>query len=202
METKRQILFIHGGSAYENMEDFYEYLHTTPINLIKEKKWTELLKINLGENYDVIFPTMPIKHNANYMAWKIWFERHFKFINEEVILIGHSLGGTFLLKYLSENNFSKKILQLHLIAPAVFDDGLTSEKLLTFGFDVTKINTIYNICSDIHLWASRDDDCVTFKNSEIVKENLPSIEFHILENRGHFNSSEFPEILEVIKKAK
>ncbi len=197
---KKQILFIHGGSCYEKMEDLYEYLRTKPINLNKDKKWTELLNINLGENYEVISPTMPIKHNADYEAWKIWFERYVEFIEKEVILIGHSLGGTFVLKYLSENSFSKRISQLHLIAPAVFDDGLTSEKLLTFSFDITKINIISDICSDIHLWASKDDDCVSFENSERVKENLPSIEFHVFEDKKHFNDPTFPELLEVIKK--
>jgi len=199
---KKQILFIHGGESYENMEDFYEYLRMKPINLNKEKKWTELLGINLGEDYEVIYPIMPIKHNADYQAWKIWFERHLEFINYEFILIGHSLGGTFVLKYLSENNFLKKISQLNLVAPAVFDDGLTSEKLLTFNFDISKINIISEFCGDIHLWASKDDDCVAFENSERVKENLPNAEFHIFEDRKHFNGSTFPEILEVIKQAK
>ena len=52
---------------------------------------------------------MPCKFMVDYEAWKIWFERHFQFLQKEVILIGWSLGGRFLLKYLSENKFPFKI---------------------------------------------------------------------------------------------
>ena len=41
--------------------------------------------------------------NARYEEWKIWFERMIPFLNDNVILVGHSLGGIFFVKYLSEN---------------------------------------------------------------------------------------------------
>jgi len=175
---KKQVIFIHGGITFKKMEDFYKYLRITEI-------------------------TDPFKNKKKWTGWKIWFERHFDFIKDnEPILIGHSLGGTFLLKYLSENNFSKKIYQLHLAAPAVFDEDDSIEKLSTFEFDVKKITKIQDMCEEIHLWHSEDDNMVPFKNSEIVNENLPKAKFHILKDRGHFNQPSFPEILEVIKKVK
>jgi len=202
---KKQVIFIHGGITFLKMEDFYKYLRITEItDPFKSKKtWTDSLSVDLGENYEVMKPNMPFKYGADYEGWKIWFERHFDFIRDDgPILIGHSLGGTFLLKYLSENNFPKKIYQLHLVAPAVFDEDDSIEKLSTFKFDVKKITKIQDICEEIHLWHSEDDNMVPFKNSEIVNENLSKANFHILKDRGHFNQPSFPEILEVIKKAK
>lgn len=78
---------------------------------------------------------MPNGNNAQYIEWKIWFERLLPFLNDGVILIGHSLGGIFLAKYLSENNFSIKVRAAILIA-APFDalgmkESLSQFKLLS-----------------------------------------------------------------------
>jgi hypothetical protein len=59
---------------------------------------------------------MPAKQDADYIAWKIWFEKLFPFLQpENVILIGSSLGTIFLSKYLSENIFPRTIQSLHLV---------------------------------------------------------------------------------------
>ena len=201
---KKQIIFIRGGETFANKENFYKYLRTVTLDPYKEKKvWRDWLIEALKDTYDVLSPVMPAKQNSDYVAWKIWFERHFDFIfDEKPILVGHSLGATFLLKYLSENNFPKEIIQLHLVAPYVTDEGVEGEDIATFAFEIKDINKISNFCNDIHLWHSRDDAVVPFKNSEIVKENLPDANFHIFEDRGHFAQPIFIEILEVINKVK
>lgn len=202
---KKQILFIRGGECFDSKEDFYRFLRIAEINLIPEDKkhWRDEVIEKISDNYDSIVPTMPVRENSDYEAWKIWFERHLEFIyDESPIFLGTSLGGTFLLKYLSENNFSKKISQLHLVAPCVSDEGQELEKLGSFNFDVSKIDRIKNICNDIHVWHSKDDTNVPFFNSEIVMKNLPEASLHIFADRGHFNIESFPEIIEVIKNIK
>jgi predicted alpha/beta hydrolase family esterase len=202
MGNKKQIIFIRGGETFDNDEDFYEYLRTVkcnPYHTIKE--WRDWIIWALEETYDLICPLMPNKQSADYNAWKIWFERHFEFITDDKpVLIGHSLGGGFLLKYLSENDFPKKVSQLHLVAPYLENEGLYLERLNTFLFDLKKINKISDMCDEIHLWHSKDDNVVPFHNGELVKENIPSVEFHIFEDRGHFRQPAFPELLEVISK--
>lgn len=201
---KKQILFIRGGETFANKEDFYTFLKNKKIDPYEKRiYWRDELIDSLIEKYDSLVPNMPVQENSDYDAWKIWFEKYLDFIyDEQPILIGTSLGATFLLKYLSENSFSKKISQLHLIAPAVTDEGQELEKLASFEFEITKINKITEFCEDIHLWHSKDDIFVSFINGELVKKNLPSAEFHVFEDRGHFFMKTFPEILEVIKKAK
>jgi predicted alpha/beta hydrolase family esterase len=61
---------------------------------------------------------MPDTQNSYYPAWKIWFEKYFQYLGEnKLIVIGHSLGGIFLAKYLSENKFPRCIDSLHLVSP-------------------------------------------------------------------------------------
>lgn len=199
---KKQIIIIRGGETFANKEDFYKYLSTVELDPYEQKRnWRDWIIWALTETHDVLVPLMPAKQNSDYKAWKIWFERHLDFINDKnPVLIGSSLGGTFLLKYLSENNFPKNISQLHLVAPVVVDDGLNIEKLNTFEFDVKKINKIDKFCKEIHLWHSKDDETSPFKNSEIIKENLPNADFHVFKDRGHFRQPSFIEILEIINK--
>lgn len=202
MKTKKQIIFIRGGETFENKKDFYKYLKTVELDPYEQKKrWRDWIVWALSEKYDVITPLMPAKQNADYGSWKIWFERHFIFIKDkQPILIGHSLGATFLLKYLSENKFPKKISQLHLVAPVVFNDGIGLEKLSTFNFNVKKVDKILKICKEIHLWHSEDDPVCLFENSEIIKKEIPEVNFHVFKDRGHFGQPSFPEILEIINK--
>jgi hypothetical protein len=51
---------------------------------------------------------MPNPMNARYNEWKILFKKIVLLLDDNVILIGHSLGAIFLVKYLSENKFPKK----------------------------------------------------------------------------------------------
>jgi len=203
---KKQIIFIRGGECFANKEDFYTFLRTTKIYQYENennKHWRDEVIEKISDTYDSLVPDMPVRENSDYEAWKIWFERHLEYVyDENPIFVGTSLGGTFFLKYLSENNFSKKLLQLHLIAPCVTDEGQELEKLGSFEFDITKINKISSICKNIHLWHSKDDTNVPFLNGEIVKIHLPEACFHVFEDKGHFQVESFPEILEVIKQAK
>jgi predicted alpha/beta hydrolase family esterase len=66
---------------------------------------------------------MPNGRMASYTARKIWFEKLFPYLNDEkTILIGHSLGATFLLKYLSENIFPQSISKLCLVASSIDEE--------------------------------------------------------------------------------
>ncbi|KKT58327.1 MAG: hypothetical protein UW53_C0035G0009 [Candidatus Giovannonibacteria bacterium GW2011_GWA1_44_25] len=108
---KQQIVFIHGGETHDTYEQYVEYLKRSEFDPKKEsqKRWKHSLAENLGDGYEILMPQMPSKHNAKYNEWKIWFEKVTPFIKENAIFIGHSLGGIFLTKYLSENKFSKTI---------------------------------------------------------------------------------------------
>jgi len=202
---KKQIIFIKGGETFDNKEDFYRYFSELEFNLYEIRtSWRDWLTEILGETHEFIIPDMPARENADYNAWKIWFEKYLKYIKDDgVILIGYSLGTTFLLKYLSENIFSKKISQLHLVASCVTNEGITTlERLSTFEFNINEMKKIAGLCDDIHLWHSEDDQCAPYLNSKIIKEIIPSSLLHSFKNMGHLWQPEFPQILEVIKQSK
>jgi predicted alpha/beta hydrolase family esterase len=135
---------------------------------------------------------MPSKRNAKYIEWKIWFEKFFPFLKDDIILIGHSLGAIFLTKYLAENLLPSSIVQLHLVAGVFGCDG---------GFDILgKLDSIEKQCNQIFIYHSKDDFVVDFEDGKKYAQALPGAKFLIFEDKGHFLQSDFLELVENIEK--
>lgn len=74
------------------------------------------LRAVLGEDYEVLFPVVTEPESPSYHHWKTMLDHEFSKIHEPVILVGHSLGGSVLLKYLSEEQTSLQIEAMFLVA--------------------------------------------------------------------------------------
>lgn len=200
MKNKTQILYIHGGTTFKNRKDYLHYLKTREISLEKKKKWhRDYINQELGKKFEIIRPNMPLAENALYEDWKINFERFFPYLKDNVILIGGSLGGIFLAKYLSENKFPKKILSTYLVG-APFDDTCIGEDLVG-GFELKKDLSLFEKNSkNITLLFSQDDDSVPVEHGEKYRNKLKNSKIIIYKSKnGHFKISKFPEIVRMIK---
>jgi len=200
---KQQVVVIHGGTTFDTYEDYISYLKNKEISLDKlrlRKSWKNDLPGKLGDNFDVLLPRMPNGTNARYEEWKIWFERIIPFFNKGVILIGHSLGGMFLAKYLSENTFPKIIKAVLLIA-APFDDADSEESLADFKLP-SSLERFAQQVKIIYLIQSKDDPVVPFEQLKKYKQALPNVKTMIFSNREHFGQETFPEMVQLIKKLK
>ncbi|HPT08623.1 MAG TPA: alpha/beta hydrolase [bacterium] len=200
MESKKQIIFIHGGMTFKNKKDYFSYLRNKEISLDKKSKWSkEYLDKELGKKFQIIRPGMPLAQYANYKDWKIWFERYIPYLKNNVILIGVSLGGIFLAKYLSENNFPKKILATILVCPP-FDDTLPEEDLAG-GFKLkSDLSLIEKNSKNLILMFSENDNVVPIEHAEKYRNKLKNAKIIIYKNKnGHFKIAKFPEIIKIIK---
>ncbi len=199
MITKKQIFFVHGGEAFKNYTDYLDYLKNRPVSLEKYQSWrNEYLTQKLG-SFDIISPQMPGKENAKYLEWKINFERYLPYLKNNLTLIGNSLGGVFLAKYLSENKFPKKIKTLILVAPP-YSNKLSGE-YFAGGFKLKKdLSLITKNCQQVVLFFSEDDQVVPLDHAASYATNLPTAKLFVLKNKnGHFRVSKFPEIVKLIK---
>lgn len=142
---------------------------------------------------------MPLQDNAKYNEWKIHFEKYIPYLQDNMILIGSSLGGIFLAKYLSENKFPKKILSTFLIAPP-YDNTLPGEDLVG-GFRLkSDLSLLEKSSENLYLMFSKDDETVPISHAEKFQKKLKSANFIIYESKnGHFKIPEFPEIIEIIQ---
>lgn len=200
MKLKPQILYIHGGSTYRSRQDFLVGLKNLQISMEKRIRWSDdFLDRQLGDKFDIIRPKMPLKECARYSEWKIYFEHHFLFLNDNIILIGFSLGGIFLAKYLSENKFPVKISSVILVAPP-FDNSLSSEELVG-GFKLkSNLSLISQNCPRVNLLFSTDDPLVTQAHAHKYRQKIPSAKLFFYNNKnGHFKVPKLPEIVKLIK---
>jgi uncharacterized protein len=171
--------------------------------MVKMPSWKKWLEMGLSDTVETIQPHMPNTMNAKYAEWKIWFEKYFQYIrnDKKLILLGHSLGGIFLVKYLSENTFPRKIDQLHLISPVYDNAGVSDESVATFAFDPENLPHITKQVRAIHIWHSEDDTIVPIDHSERYQKWLAGSELHRFKDRGHFiGNSHFVELFLEIQK--
>jgi uncharacterized protein len=201
MKEKTQILIIHGGNTFKSNKDYLDYLKTRKISLEKRVRWfDDYLDKNLGKNFEIIRPRMPLQDYAKYDDWKIYFERHIPYLRNNLILIGGSLGGIFLAKYLSEHKFPKKILSTYLVCPP-FDDTL-SEESLAGGFKLkSDLSRLAKSSKNLYLMFSKDDDVVPVSHAKKYSQKLKNAKIIIYKSKnGHFKIAKFPEIIRMIRK--
>ncbi len=196
---KQQIVYIHGGEAFSDYDAYLEHLRTTPIEdpLNQEpprKKWKLWLKEELKDTHDMYMPSMPSSGNAKYEEWKIWFERYFDFIHDSVVLIGHSQGGYFLAKYLSENTMPVQVKAAYLLAAPFCKDDFGGEDGGDFEFDPNNLHNLEAQCEKVFIYHSKDDFVVPYEHGLHFKEAMPTAKFVSFEDKNHFLDEELPEI--------
>lgn len=190
---------IHGGMTFKNTKDYLHWLRTRKVSILKRPYWEADLEKKLGKKFEIIRPRMPLQDNAKYRDWKIFFERYLPLLRNNFILIGSSLGGIFLAKYLSEHRLSKKALSAHLVC-APFGGPLPTEDLVG-GFRLkANLSLIERNCKNLYLLFSKDDDIVPVSQAEKYRKKLKNARIAIYKNKkGHFTAPTFPEIIKMIK---
>lgn len=197
----QQILFIHGGNTHDSYEEYLVYLRETQASLekLRRRGIGQNLAERLGEGFEVIVPNMPCKQNAKYLEWKIWFEKFIPFLREGVILIGHSLGGLFLVKYLSENTLAVSVRSTLLVAAPYSSTTRRPEGLGDFvlGDDLSRFASQ---AGEVVIYHSHDDEIVPYSSSQKYLESIPQADLETFDDRGHFNQETFPELEDKLRE--
>jgi len=202
---KQQVVYIHGGDSFSSRESFIEYLKTRPIYDLPTERpklsWKKSLAADLGAGFEVFQPTMPNSTNARYAEWKIWFERYFVYLHDGVILVGCSLGGMFLAKYLSENAFPVKIKALFLLAApgGEFLAPPETGDCRDFTFAPELAQNLATRVPIVHVWHSKDDYVVPVSEADWYKTHVRESQITLFEDKNHFLDPALPELITAIK---
>jgi uncharacterized protein len=178
---KKQVLFIQGAG-----EGAYE----------EDKKLAISLQDALGTEYDVIYPKMPEEENSGYEAWKAQITREVAALDDKVILIGHSVGSSMLLKYLSEENVKMSIAGIFLIAAPYWGTG--GWQLDEFTLDEDHVAKRLK-AFPVFFYHSRDDDIVPFTHLARHAEKFPGATIRAFAGRGHQFNNDLSEVAADIK---
>jgi predicted alpha/beta hydrolase family esterase len=141
-------------------------------------------------------PEIPNNWIADYPVWLKEFERYD--VNSETILIGHSCGGGFLLRFLSEHpeaTPSKVVLAAPWLNPKKLEE--TGD---FFNFELDKLLAKRTNLSILY---SDDDEQSVLDTVDILHSTYPDVVRQKLHGYGHFYDArrmEFPELLSFILK--
>ena len=139
-------------------------------------------------------PEMPQPYQPQYGLWKTEFE---KFQPDSAdILVGHSCGGGFLTRWLSENKSSHETVIL--VAPWL--DPFREETTDFFEFEID--TSLTERITNFHIMVSSDDEESIANSTASITDAIPNIKVHSFTNKGHFITetigTTFPELLETI----
>ena len=181
-------------------------IHGCPSNIGKamnsktrtyDKHWIPWIKKELDvRGIKTEAPLMPTPWEPDYEKFKKEFEK--QTVAENTILIGHSCGCAFLVRWLGETK--QKIFKLILVAPWKIPDKNDKFRKVFYEYPIDE--TIKSRVKEIIMFTA-DDEKDDGKESLRVFHQALDGEIIELKGRGHYTmgdmrTEEFPELLEVI----
>lgn len=169
-----------------------------------KENWFPWLKEELEkENYNVSIPQFPNPDKPLIDPWLQELESYKDKINKDTILIGHSLGGLFLLRILER--IEKRVKAAIIVSgsagvkPIKFYDGdYNFSNGFEFDWDKIKSNAKKFI-----VFHSDNDPFISLGNGELIAKKL-GVKLNFTPNAGHFNTmagyTKFDSLLEKISK--
>lgn len=144
-------------------------------------------------------PEMPKPYYPDYVKWSRTFEQFN--IDKDTILIGHSCGGGFLVRWLSENKV--EVDKITLVAPWL--DPLEKKVLDNGMFDFEIDPSIVERVGDFTVFYDESDDDYIIESVKKIEKGIKGINLVKLQNMGHFTFSdmktnEFPELVDYLIK--
>ena len=183
---KGNVIIVHGSNPTEKGSQ-----EGLPEN---ERHWKSWLKKKLEKRgFSVSNELYPEDWLPSYEKWKVVFEKNK--INENSILIGHSAGTAFLLRWLGENK--KKVDKVILVAPSIIRCGkyLKESNLKNFDIDFS-LKKYFN---ELVMFYSDDDYDFIIGSAKKIYSKIGG-KLIELKDKGHFieedmGTKEFPELL-------
>jgi len=186
--TAKKCIIIHGcpSNAKKAMN---------PETRTYDKHWIPWTKKQLlANNIETETPLMPSPWEPDYEKFKRTFEKYN--VDENTILIGHSCGCAFLVRWLGETK--RKIFKLILVAPWKIPDKDDKFRKEFYIYPIDE--TIKERVKEIVMFTADDKEEDGKESLKIFHKSLGG-EVIELKGRGHYmGTEEFPELIEVILK--
>ena len=176
-------------------EEYFSNEYPSPSNF----HWIPWLQKQLVmKGFNCQTPELTNSYKPDYALWSKLFGIYP--VDDETILVGHSCGAGFFLRYLSERK-DIRIKKLILVAPWM-DPKHSRADFLQFVLDPALLERI----GELHIFYSEDEPVGGVKETvDTVTATYPAAIMHRFANHGHFCLSDmgtdaFPELLDVVTK--
>ena len=143
-----------------------------------------------SRGHEVLAPSFPNTETPDYDEWEAYFTAEvLPHIDSDTIVVGHSLGCPFILRFITENKIP--VAELHLVAPAPDDCG--AEEITTFFTRRWDILWVRETVKNIEIYGSDNDQFIPLEKFKLLAADFHA-KFHFIPNRGHLNSETLPEL--------
>ena len=177
-----QVLFIQGGG--EGTHDEWD------------NKIFDSLKRELGPDYAIRYPRMPNEADPKYAEWKTTLKRQFAGLDDGAIVVGHSIGGTILIKTLADDPPQLTFGGIFLIAPPfVGDGGWHSDDI-----ELSDLGTKLPEETPLYLYHGSKDQTAPLEHVGLYAKALPHAVVRRLSGRDHQLNNDMSEVAADIRR--
>jgi predicted alpha/beta hydrolase family esterase len=177
------VLFIHGAGAGAHAED---------------RLLGDSLRLELGGGYDVQCPQMPDEENVPVSLWIAEIDAKIAGASGAVALVGHSAGGSVLLKYVCERRHALRIAGLYLIAAPY----CSADEGWQWNDATPPADAAAKLAGDWPLifYHSRDDEIVPFAHLAMHAARVPRATVRAFDGRGHQFNNDLREVADDVRR--
>ncbi|WP_165823949.1 alpha/beta fold hydrolase [Pseudochryseolinea flava] len=182
---KKQILFIQGAGTGSYRMD---------------KKLADNLQHLLGTSYVVHYPEMHNEEDADYETWARQIVDLLKAQDGSIFLVGHSVGGSVLMKFLTEKDYKKSVAGVFIIAAPFWggDKGWKYDGYETLALPTTTLKIADDV--PVFFYHSRDDETVPFEHLELYGNSFSNASIRKIDSGGHQLNSDLSVVANDLKK--
>lgn len=175
------VLFVHGAGSEGYKAD---------------RLLAESLQQSLGPEFKVRYPQMPTPDRPDYAAWKAAIAAHIADIGAPIVLVGHSFGGSVLLRSLVDTPISARIAAVVMLAAPMWGtDPDWQYDVMVLPADGTLPDGV-----PLLLYHSRDDEEVPFAHLGQYAERFPRAVTRVLDGRGHQFGNDLADVARDIQQ--
>lgn len=167
VKSSQQILFIQGGG-----ESGYD----------EDTRLVDSLRITLGATYEVHYPKLNADETLPDFGWLQQINKEINSITSELILVGHSLGASMILKCLTETQIKKNIIGIFLIATPFWSGNENWIQELKLKDDFAE-KLRKNV--PVFLYHCRDDEEIPFEHLSWYKKKIQNAIVREIKSGGH-----------------
>lgn len=174
----RKVFFVHGAGDPRHPEG--------------SGQLADYLARELGDDWEVMAPTMPEPDDPHYQPWRDAIEQHLAGIGDDPLLVGHSFGGSVLLKYLAEGTYERSVAAIFLVSVPYWGSDFPSFALPDdFATRLPE--------APVYLYHSREDPEVPFSHLRRYQEHLPRATSRVIEGSQHSFTNGLPDLVRDIR---
>jgi predicted alpha/beta hydrolase family esterase len=183
MRMNRAVVIVHGAGGFD-----FERGSGAVVSHLRRA---------FAERYDVRCPELPAPERPQYRPWKAAVDEALQAAGDGAYLVGHSVGGSVLLKYLSEEGAGLRPGGLFLVAAPYWgdEDWDAAEFTLRAGYAERLPPEM-----PVFLYHCVDDEVGPAAHAERYGREIRGAHVRLLDGRGHWFHAGLPELIADVER--